>query len=105
MLVGILSSWPGERLTEQAYNLEAMKNMISGFLLLLFSAFSLAQTTSSATQAAAPAPQQPPRDECAGCTPQQRQAAEVIKQGRELQNQGKLDEAVDSFKKAMAIAP
>ena len=80
-----------------------MKKMIALALLLLLSVFSAAQTPQTSPQARAA--QQPTRDECSGCTPQQRQAADLTKQGRELQNQGKLDEAVDTFKKAMAVAP
>ena len=73
-------------------------------LLLLFSVLSLAQTAPppAPTQTQQPQPQ---RDECAQCTPEQKQAFDIIKKGRELQSQGKLDEALETFKKAMAVAP
>lgn len=71
---------------------------------LSLSVFLFAQTQSAPSNApAAATPAQ--RDECPKCTPEEKQAAGLIKQGRELQSQGKLDEAIGLFKKAVAAAP
>jgi tetratricopeptide (TPR) repeat protein len=78
-----------------------MKNTITVILFLLFSTFSLAQATQTAPQTNTPSQTDP----CPGCTPQQRQASELLKQGRKLHGEGKLDDALDVYKKAMAIAP
>lgn len=89
----------------RAYNLGVMKNLLRLFLLLVFSIFSLAQAPQTTSPQTTAPTQQSPRDECAGCTPQQRQASQIISQGRKLQSQGKINEAIETYKKAMEIAP
>ena len=75
----------------QAYNAGAMtKIFLLTAALVMFSAVTFAQTAAPTTPV-----QDSPRAK----------AAELLKQGRKLQQDGKLDDALETYKQAMTIAP